>query len=230
MSDWSKLSKVGQQKVLSAIPRGGAEKDTRFAFKIKKVIWSEGKYCMDVVVRTPDLSIILTSKRWDVYPSMLPEDIQKALDYDVYDDSWYICELEENPNSNASPKRTKFKLLDTQCGLAGMPGSSSPPPPTTAGGGSPLQGTPPATPEQEGPPKPAAGDGPDIPGPVPDSERGQPQVGEAMCVPTDDSPAACLPMEQRANVYAPEEGEPCPHKHALALGDVYCKDCGERVG
>ena len=193
MSDWSNLSKVGQQKVLSAIPRGGGEKETRFAFKIKKVIWSEGKYCMDVVVRTPDLSIILTSKRWDVYPSMLPEDIQKALDYDVYDDSWYICELEENPNSNASPKRTKFKLLDTQGGLAGMPGSSSPP-------------------EQAGPSKPAAASLDTQPRQA-GSERGQPQAGEQETIPSVSEPPAA-----------------CSHKHALALGEAYCKDCGERVG
>ena len=208
MSDWGKLSKVGQQKVLSAIPRGGGEKDTRFAFKIKKVIWSEGKYCMDVGVRTPDLSIILTSKRWDVYPSMLPEDIQKALDYDVYDDSWYICELEENPNSNASPKRTKFKLLDTQGGLAGMPGSSSPPTPSTGS-------------EQGGPHKLAADTaGLDITSASSHtgSELGQPQAGEAMCVPTDDSPAACSHTEARFMFRGLEEE------------GFYCKDCGERVG
>ena len=72
MTDWSRLAKVGQQKLISAIPRGSGEAGTCFAMKIKKVVWEDGKYCMDVVVRLPDLSVVLASKRWDVYPSMLP--------------------------------------------------------------------------------------------------------------------------------------------------------------
>ena len=71
--------------------------------------------------------------------------------------------------------------------------------------------------EQEGPPKPAPLNTVNTSNDKLDgSERGQPQAGEVTVFkspePTDPAPAACS------------------HKHALALGEAYCKDCGERVG
>ena len=231
MTDWSRLAKVGQQKLISAIPRGSGEAGTCFAMKIKKVVWEDGKYCMDVVVRLPDLSVVLASKRWDVYPSMLPQDIQDCIDHDLCDDSWFIIELEENPNSKSTPKRTRFTLLDTQGGLAGMPGSPSP------------------TPEQAGPSKPAASS------PIVSlgeashagSERGQPQAGGLSQDAVDEigihyvhdeppaalagkegtpfeglsveAPAACLHPDGSVNLRDTDDGKA-----------FYCKDCGERVG
>ncbi|GAG85826.1 unnamed protein product, partial [marine sediment metagenome] len=164
MSDWSKLGSVGIAKVISSIPRGGGEEGTMFAFKIKKVKWSEGKYCMDVIVRTPDLGVVLASKRWDLYPSMLPDELQSAIDCDVFDDSWFICECVVNERSKTA--RTKFKLIDTQGGLsgaAGRPADALLPTATMAN-----------QPEQEGPSKPAAVESV-VMGASPGSERGQPQ-------------------------------------------------------
>ena len=210
MSDWSRLAKVGQQKLISAIPRGGGEAGTCFAMKIKKVVWEDGKYCMDVVVRLPDLSVVLASKRWDVYPSMLPQDIQDCIDHDLCDDSWFIIELEENPNSKSTPKRTRFTLLDTQGGLAGMPGSPSP------------------TPEQAGPPKPPAGEERLADATSASPAACSPQAGAAVAG-KEGTPFEGLSVEAPAACSHSREG-------AIYLGTepegkgFYCHDCGERVG
>jgi len=206
MTGWQRLSAVGRDKQLSQLPRGGAPKGVQFAIKIKKAQWIDGQYVLDVTVRTFDLSLILAGTVWKLWPSMLPDELQEALDCDVADGIWWLLETEENKKSKTN--RTKFHLLDTQQGLD----ASGPPKPAAAG-------------SSDGPATRASTG---VQGSS--SERGQPRAGgepEAVVgdtTPTAQPPAACPHPPDRVQ-WLKEEDETNPTPKGF-----YCKDCGVRVG
>jgi len=130
MTGLERLGSVGLDKLFTEVPRGQAKEGVSFAFKIKKVAWVEGKYghryeC-DVVIRTLDMQTVLASKLWKLYPSMLPQEVTEAIDTDTYDGDWYLVYTEVNPNSKATPPRTRLHLIDVQEGIDAQSGPSKP--------------------------------------------------------------------------------------------------------
>ena len=209
MTGWQRLSAVGRDKQLSQLPRGGAPKGVQFAIKIKKAQWIEGQYVLDVTVRTLDLSLILAGTVWKLWPSMLPEELQEALDCDDADGIWWLLETEENKKSKTN--RTKFCLLDTQQGLdaSGLPKPRAGGEPEVADKCSTDLSVPHRVPQQQQDTQPLATSAP---------KGKDPFIGG----PLSNAPAAC--PHSRAGAIGLKQNAITGEKAFI------CSDCGERVG
>jgi hypothetical protein len=204
MSDWARLGPVGRDKLLTQLPRGEAPPLVEFAFTIKKVEWKDSgrgyRYEMDVRIMTADMQTPLGRKLWKLYPSMLDQEIIDAIDYEAFDDEWYICVTRENPHSKAEPKKTRFELYHTQQGMH----TSGPSKPAAEKSGGAL-------PRQNAQIR-AVG-----------SERGQPGAGERLGVgKAIEGLLQSMPKPPADPCQHPRFDPDQP--------GAYCPDCGERVG
>lgn len=212
MTGLERLGSVGLDKVFTEIPKGKAKEGIHFAFKIKKAQWLEGKYGhrygLDVVIRTLDMSTVLSSSLWKVYPSMLPQDIIESIDCDIYNDTWWLVRTVVNPRSKATPPSTMLSLIDTQQGLDAQSGPSKPAAVLASEAHQASHGV-----------------------PVDSSMRGQPAPGEV------EVPGPVIPVES-STAASPGNPCPHDGPKHFAAGSAemeieegfYCKDCGERVG